>query len=409
MGFLSVRAALASPFHCFLALLLFVSVYCRVLPRCGFTLSLFCSFLELCCFNQGTTSRIPAALHGRASTRCPSDMIRSTSSDPRTPRKAIQAAHACNSCTADGMQAVQAWGMGMDVESSKRLAESLDKAGLDDDAYFNQIVRIMATRCMTQAKYFSSGTVSPAAFRHYGLAAPIYTHFTSPIRRHAPAHPRRLAVATVATPCMPRSRPPCCRPLLPRIPRPAVTEPGSAHPTSVQNQVSGMSSRKCSRKSSGARPSLAASLGRAAVLRSRDMPGTTAPPACLCPCPCPDLLSCALFRRLPHRVCRTAAMCGSSACMHVGGAPHATRVHHRHPANARRPGTKIDTARGVPRCSGQMSAVAVRGLPGAGVRPRVSAGTRTCWSTAASRHRSASRRCRTVSRTTSTWRRSWTI
>lgn len=34
-----------------------------------------------------------------------------------------------------------------------------------------------------QATYFGSGDVAPAEYRHYGLASPIYTHFTSPIRR----------------------------------------------------------------------------------------------------------------------------------------------------------------------------------------------------------------------------------
>ena len=37
---------------------------------------------------------------------------------------------------------------------------------------------------MTQAIYFSSGDVSPSEYHHYGLAAPVYTHFTSPIRRY---------------------------------------------------------------------------------------------------------------------------------------------------------------------------------------------------------------------------------
>lgn len=44
---------------------------------------------------------------------------------------------------------------------------------------------IMATRCMTQAVYFSSGELSEPEYSHYGLAAPLYTHFTSPIRRRA--------------------------------------------------------------------------------------------------------------------------------------------------------------------------------------------------------------------------------
>ena len=39
------------------------------------------------------------------------------------------------------------------------LAESLDLAVRGDDPYFNKLVRIMSTRCMTQAVYFGSGEV----------------------------------------------------------------------------------------------------------------------------------------------------------------------------------------------------------------------------------------------------------
>ena len=38
---------------------------------------------------------------------------------------------------------------------------------------------------MSQAVYFTSGDHEPAEYLHYGLAAPVYTHFTSPIRRYA--------------------------------------------------------------------------------------------------------------------------------------------------------------------------------------------------------------------------------
>ena len=81
------------------------------------------------------------------------------------------------------LKAAASAGFGLDVSSSRTLAESLDHAVRGDDPYFNKLVRIMATRCMTQAQYFGSGEVAPAEYHHYGLAAPIYTHFTSPIRR----------------------------------------------------------------------------------------------------------------------------------------------------------------------------------------------------------------------------------
>ncbi|KAG9019626.1 exosome catalytic subunit dis3, partial [Tulasnella sp. 427] len=76
-------------------------------------------------------------------------------------------------------------GIELDVSSSGALAASLDKCIDPDDPSFNTLVRIMATRCMLAAEYFASGSVARDAFSHYGLASPIYTHFTSPIRRYA--------------------------------------------------------------------------------------------------------------------------------------------------------------------------------------------------------------------------------
>lgn len=75
-------------------------------------------------------------------------------------------------------------GMSLSLESSKALADSLDRCVDANDPYFNTLLRIMSTRCMMAAEYFSAGSYGYPEFRHYGLAVDIYTHFTSPIRRY---------------------------------------------------------------------------------------------------------------------------------------------------------------------------------------------------------------------------------
>ena len=45
------------------------------------------------------------------------------------------------------------------ISSWQELANSLDQAVRQDDPYFNKLIRILATRCMTQAIYFNSGTI----------------------------------------------------------------------------------------------------------------------------------------------------------------------------------------------------------------------------------------------------------
>jgi exosome complex exonuclease DIS3/RRP44 len=71
------------------------------------------------------------------------------------------------------------------VNTNQALAESLDHAVDPKNPESNTILRMMATRCMTQALYFPAGTVPEGQEIHYGLAIPKYTHFTSPIRRYA--------------------------------------------------------------------------------------------------------------------------------------------------------------------------------------------------------------------------------
>ncbi|KAI4327860.1 hypothetical protein L6164_020272 [Bauhinia variegata] len=94
------------------------------------------------------------------------------------------------------LRTAAAVGLHLDVSSSKALADSLDRA-VGDDPYFNKLIRILATRCMAQAVYFCSGDLSLSEFHHYGLAAPLYTHFTSPIRRYADVTVHRLLAASL--------------------------------------------------------------------------------------------------------------------------------------------------------------------------------------------------------------------
>ncbi|XP_076159782.1 exosome complex exonuclease RRP44 [Alosa pseudoharengus] len=81
------------------------------------------------------------------------------------------------------------------TDSAKELADSLNEAEIDGFPYFNTLLRILATRCMMQAVYFCSGLDSD--FRHYGLAMPIYTHFTSPIRRYSDIIVHRLLAVAI--------------------------------------------------------------------------------------------------------------------------------------------------------------------------------------------------------------------
>ncbi|KAF5016803.1 hypothetical protein F66182_11394 [Fusarium sp. NRRL 66182] len=88
-------------------------------------------------------------------------------------------------------------GLNLDVSSSRALADSLDKCVDPKNPFFNTLVRILATRCMTSAEYFTAGQHAEAEFRHYGLASPIYTHFTSPIRRYADLVVHRQLAAAI--------------------------------------------------------------------------------------------------------------------------------------------------------------------------------------------------------------------
>ncbi|KAK7114496.1 exosome complex exonuclease RRP44-like [Littorina saxatilis] len=95
------------------------------------------------------------------------------------------------------IKAAKSKGLTVDVSSGKALSDSLDKAQFPGNPFFNTMLRIMTTRCMMQAVYFCSGMLPEDEFVHYGLAAPIYTHYTSPIRRFSDIIVHRLLAASI--------------------------------------------------------------------------------------------------------------------------------------------------------------------------------------------------------------------
>ncbi|XP_029971606.1 DIS3-like exonuclease 2 isoform X2 [Salarias fasciatus] len=91
-------------------------------------------------------------------------------------------------------------GLQVDLSSSGALHKSLNST-LGDDEYSSarkEVLTHLCSRPMQMAQYFCTGVVDDEKlFRHYALNVPLYTHFTSPIRRYADVIVHRLLAASL--------------------------------------------------------------------------------------------------------------------------------------------------------------------------------------------------------------------
>jgi len=80
--------------------------------------------------------------------------------------------------------------------SSTNIQSAFDKV---HDQGEKLVLQILATKAMMRAKYFCSGMLDIAKYQHFALNAPLYTHFTSPIRRYADVLVHRMLEACITS------------------------------------------------------------------------------------------------------------------------------------------------------------------------------------------------------------------
>ncbi|XP_072493528.1 DIS3-like exonuclease 2 isoform X2 [Notamacropus eugenii] len=93
-------------------------------------------------------------------------------------------------------------GLAIDFSSAGALHKSLTEM-FGDDMYslaWKEVLTNMCSRPMQMALYFCTGVLRDEVhFRHYALNVPLYTHFTSPIRRFADVLVHRLLAASLGS------------------------------------------------------------------------------------------------------------------------------------------------------------------------------------------------------------------
>ncbi|KAF9916129.1 hypothetical protein BX616_004542 [Lobosporangium transversale] len=94
----------------------------------------------------------------------------------------------------DFIQHMNKIGLELDASSAGALQASMDAI---QDPDVRKVVHLLANKPMHRGKYICSGMLPPSKYHHYALNAPLYTHFTSPIRRYADIIVHRLLEASL--------------------------------------------------------------------------------------------------------------------------------------------------------------------------------------------------------------------
>jgi protein SSD1 len=73
-------------------------------------------------------------------------------------------------------------GYDVDISTSGALMKSFEAI---EDPVARRVLELRFFKTTQRAKYFCTGMLDIAKYSHFALSVPLYTHFTSPIRRYA--------------------------------------------------------------------------------------------------------------------------------------------------------------------------------------------------------------------------------
>ncbi|CAH0563415.1 unnamed protein product [Brassicogethes aeneus] len=92
---------------------------------------------------------------------------------------------------------LEVYGIFIDISNAGSISSSLKKYIGEDEAGFDRcaVLYHLFSKPMTRARYFCASEGED--YRHFALSVPLYTHFTSPIRRYADIMVHRLLAASL--------------------------------------------------------------------------------------------------------------------------------------------------------------------------------------------------------------------